>query len=129
MENKTMLNEEIKREFSELAGLQAGTDEHRHAVDDVTKLMDRVIELEKIEADYYERHEARESERELKLQQLKQERRFGVLKTVAEVGATLFTLGVSVWGLCSAFKFEEEGTISSSPGRGIINNFIPKFKR
>lgn len=46
---ETLLNEEIKDEFSEVSKLEVGSDKYKVAVDGLAKLCDRAIELEKIQ--------------------------------------------------------------------------------
>ena len=47
MSIETMLKDEIKDEMEELKKLTPGSEEHKIATDSVTKLYDRVIEMEK----------------------------------------------------------------------------------
>lgn len=129
MSIKTMLNEEIQSEFSELAKIEVGTEPYKTTVEGLTKLVDRMIEIEKVEAECYDRDKAFESERALKLQQMREERNDRIVKNCIAVGSTLLGVGVTIWGACATFKFEEEGSISTTLGRGFINKFIPNFKR
>jgi hypothetical protein len=126
MNIKNLLDEEIQDEFNALAKLEVGSDSYRGTVDGLTKLMDRAIELKKFEAERDERIEARESEQSLKLQQLREDRKDRIAKNCIAVGTALLGVGVTIWGTCATFKFEEEGTISSVIGRGFINKLIPK---
>lgn len=129
MSIKTMLNEEIQSEFSELAKIEVGTEPYKTTVDGLTKLVDRVIEIEKIEAECYDRDKALEREHEFKLKQMRDERIDRFVKNGITVGTALLGVGVTIWGTCATFKFEEEGTVSSIIGRGFINKLIPNFKK
>ena len=126
MSIKTMLNEEITSEFSELAKIEVGTEPYKTTVDGLTKLVDRMIEMEKIEAECYDRDQAFESERALKLQQMREERNDRIVKNCIAVGTALLGVGVTIWGTKATFEFEKEGTISSIMGRGFINKLFPK---
>lgn len=126
MNIKTMLNEEIQSEFSELAKIEVGTEPYKTTVDGLTKLMDRVIEIDKIEAESYDRAEALEREHELKLKQMREDRIDRIVKNGIAVGTALLGVGVTIWGTKATFEFEKEGTISSIMGRGFINKLFPK---
>lgn len=126
MSMKTMLNEEIQSEFSELAKIEVGTDPYKTTVDGLTKLMDRVIEIDKIEAESYDRAEALEREYELKLKQMREDRIDRIVKNGIAVGTALLGVAVTIWGTKATFEFEKEGTISSIMGRGFINKLFPK---
>lgn len=126
MSMKTMLNEEIQSEFSELAKIEVGTDPYKTTVDGLTKLMDRKIEIDKIEAESYDRAEALEREYELKLKQMREDRIDRIVKNGIAVGTALLGVAVTIWGTKATFEFEKEGTISSIMGRGFINKLFPK---
>ena len=59
MKNETMLHDEIKAELEELSKLEVGSDEYETAVNGISKLMDRAIEMEKFESDAKERIDTR----------------------------------------------------------------------
>lgn len=126
MSNKSMLNEEIQSEFSALKKIAVGTEEHKIAVDGLTKLMDRAIEIDKIDAESYDRAEALEREHELKLKQMRDDRIDRIVKNGITVGTALLGVGVTIWGAKATFEFEKEGTVSSIMGRGFINKLFPK---
>lgn len=126
MSIKTLLDAEIQDEFSQLAKMEVGTEEYKTTVDGLTKLVDRAVELKKFEAEHDEKVETRESEYNLKLQQMREDRKDRIAKNCIAVGTTLLGVGVTIWGARATFKFEEEGTISTTIGRGFINKLIPK---
>ena len=45
MKNETMLHDEIKAELEELSKLEVGSDKYETAVNGISKLMDRAIEM------------------------------------------------------------------------------------
>ena len=71
MKNETMLHDEIKAELEELSKLEVGSDKYETAVNGISKLMDRAIEMEKFESDAKERIDSKETELNLKYRQLK----------------------------------------------------------
>lgn len=123
---ETQLNVEMKKEFEELAKMEAGTEKYKTTVDGLTKLMDKAIEIEKIHAEAEEKVENRKAENELKLKQLKSERIDQVTRNaitgVSVVGGFILT----VWGTIKSIKFEETGTITTFAGRSFFNKLFLK---
>lgn len=70
MEIETLLKEEIVDEFSRLSKMEVGTDEYKTAVDGLTKLMDRAIEINKFNEDCKVKEETRKFDAEMKQKQL-----------------------------------------------------------
>ena len=126
MNVKTLLSEEIKSEFEELKNTQLGTDEYKTTVDGITKLTDRFIELEKLEADVAEKKNARLSDLELKQEQLQEEKKDRWIKNGIAVAGIVIPSVITIWGTVKSFQFEKDGTITTIMGRGFINKLLPK---
>ena len=126
MSNKTLLNDEIKNEIEGLSRLQVGTEEHKQAVDSVTKLMVQANELEKSEFEKREKIESREIETELKLKQLEEDKKDRWVRNSIALAGVVLPLVVTIWGTKASFKFEETGTITTTMGRGFLNKLLPK---
>ena len=124
MSIQKLLREEIESEFKELSKITPGGDEYRVAVDGITKLMDRAIELEKNEIDRQDRIDARDSENELKTKQMEDEKKDRFVKNLLAGVGTIGGLVVTIWGAKKAWKFEETGTVASPVGRSFINKLI-----
>lgn len=124
MSIQRLLREEIESEFKELSKITPGGDEYRVAVDGITKLMDRAIELEKNEIDRQDRIDARDSENELKTRQMEDEKKDRFVKNLLTGVGTIGGLVVTIWGAKKAWKFEETGTVASPVGRSFINKLI-----
>ena len=124
MSIQKLLREEIESEFKELSKITPGGDEYRVAVDGITKLMDRAIELEKNEIDRQDRIDARDSENEFKTRQMEDEKKDRFVKNLLTGVGTIGGLVVTIWGAKKAWKFEETGTVASPVGRSFINKLI-----
>lgn len=109
----TKLNVEIEEKFDELAKLDPTTKEYSAAVDSVTKLMDRAIEIEKLESS--------ETQSE---KQMEEDRKSRLVKNCIDVGSVVLPLAVTIWGAKASFKFEETGTITTSVGRKFMDKII-----
>ena len=102
MSIQRLLREEIESEFKELSKIAPGGDEYRVAVDGITKLMDRAIELEKNEIDRQDRIDARDSENELKTKQMEDEKKDRFVKNLLTGVGTISGLVVTIWGAKTA---------------------------
>ena len=113
MSMTTKLSVEIEDKLDELANLDASTKEYSAAVDNVTKLMDRAIEIEKLE------YSGTQNEK-----QMKEERKSRLVKNCIDVGSIVLPIAVTIWGARASFKFEETGTITTSVGRKFMDKII-----
>ena len=123
---ETLLHEEIQDGFDALSKMERGTEIHKTTVDEVAKLFDKAIEIEKIEIEAKEKAKAREIEASLKRVQMEEDRKDRRFKNGIAVGGIVLPLAVTIWGTFKTLKFEEEGTVTTIMGRGFINKLIPK---
>ena len=123
---ETLLHEEIQDGFDALSKMERGTEIHKTTVDEVAKLFDKAIEIEKIEIEAKEKAKAREIEESIKLAQIEEDRKDRRVKNGIAVGGIVLPLAVTIWGTFKTLKFEEEGTVTTIMGRGFINKLIPK---
>ena len=123
---ETLLHEEIQDGFDALSRMERGTETHKTTVDEVAKLFDKAIEIEKLEMEAKEREKAREIEASLKRAQMEEDRKDRRVKNGIAIGGIVLPLAVTIWGTCKTFRFEETGTVTTMMGRGFINKLIPK---
>ena len=118
MSIEKMLHEEITNDFEKLHETEFGTDQYRSGVDSVAKLVDKAIELKKIETDA-----------ELKKAEQKNENRNRLVGHILTGVTTAAGIGVTVWGTVKSIRFEKDGVITTLMGKNFINSlgkFIPK---
>ena len=115
MDIQTLLNKEVKHELEDLSTMELGTEQYKATVDGITKLVDRTIELEKIEIAC--------QEKDVQMREEKVDRwvRHGIA-----VGGIIIPVVVTIWGTVKSFEFEKEGTVTTMMGRGFINKLLPK---
>lgn len=123
---ETLLHEEIQDGFDALSRMERGTEIHKTTVDEVAKLFDKAIEIEKIEIEAKDKAKAREIEASLKRAQMEEDRKDRRVKNGIAIGGIVLPLAVTIWGTFKTLKFEEEGTVTTIMGRGFINKLIPK---
>lgn len=126
MSIKTKLHIEIDEGFDKINEMEIGTDQHKAAVDEIVKLMDRAIELEKVENDAEDKKKTRENDKALRLKQMEDENKDRLMRNCLTGASILSGIGVTVWGALKSWKFEETGTITSTAGRKFINNLFSK---
>lgn len=126
MSMKTLLNEEIENEFKLLGKMQPGTDEYKATVDGLTKLVDRAIEIDKVNNENREKIELREFDEQFRLTQAGSESRDRLIKNCIAVAGIVIPSVITIWGTVKSIEFEKEGTITTIMGRGFINKLLPK---
>lgn len=109
------LRAEIDRELEELKKLTVGSEEHSAAVDRITKLWDRLIEIERLEGEGYDKTESRKDE--------KKNRLIGYIISGLSIAVPAV---VNVWAFKKSMKFEEVGTITSQAGREMFKRLFSR---
>lgn len=112
---ENLLHEEIAVEFEKLSKLEPGTAEHEKAVNSLSKLVDKAMEMEKFNVEYEE-----------KQVQADEDRKDRIIKNVLTGLGIILPIGVTIWGTNKTLKFEETGTVTTLMGRGFINKLLPK---
>lgn len=126
MKIETLLHEEIKAEFEELRKIKVGSEEYRIAVEGMSKLIDKGIEIDRLNNEHQEKVDAREDENYFKLEEMKESKKNQKISHCIAIGGILIPVGVTIWGTLKSLKFEETGTVTTIMGRGFINKLLPK---
>lgn len=117
MSMTTKLHVEIEDRLDDISKLDSTTKEYAMAVDSTTKLIDRAIEIEKLETS--------ETQSE---KQMKEERKARLIKNLIDIGAIVLPLGVTLWGVKASLYFEDENTVTTTVGRKFMDKLF-NFKR
>ena len=126
MKNETLLHEEIQSEFEELKTLEVGSDKYKTTVDGLTKLMDRAIEIDKLNDGAEERRDARDIDAELKQEQLEADIKDRKVRNAISLAGIIIPTAVTIWGTLKSLKFEESGTLTTNAGRNFMNRIFKK---
>lgn len=126
MKVETVLHDEILSELEELKKLQVGSDEYRTAVDGISKLVDRAIEYDKLDAECNDKSLNRGFDEDYKLQQAEDEKRDRRIKNGIAIAGLVVPAVITIWGTIKSLDFEKEGTVTTIMGRGFINKLLPK---
>lgn len=123
---RELLDEEIQVEFEKLSKLEVGSESYKAAVDGLTKLVDRAVEIDKTEMENATKIEAQNIENDLKALQIKEDNRDRWVRNGIAIAGIVVPSVLTVWGTLKSFKFEETGTVTTILGRGFINKLLPK---
>lgn len=117
MSMTTKLYVEIEEKLDEVNELDPTTKEYGMAVDSVTKLIDRAIEIEKLETSEIQNEK-----------QMKEERKSRLVKNLIDVSGIILPLAVTLWGVKASLYFEDSNTVTTTVGRKFMDRMF-NFKR
>ena len=126
MKNEQLLHDEIEDEFNCLKDLEVGTEQYKVTVDGLVKLVDRAIEIDKLNLEAEEKSKNRKNDKEFKQQQMEDEKKDRLIRNCISAAGIIIPSLLTIWGTFKTFKFEQEGTVTTIMGRGFINKLLPK---
>lgn len=129
MKNELMLHEEIESELEELGKLGVGSDEYKVAVDGITKLMDRAIKIDELNANAQDKVESREAEYDFKQKQMNAEKKDRIVKNIITGFSIGIPAAVAIWGTIVTLKFDEVGTVTSIAGKEHTRKIFNLFRK
>lgn len=126
MNLETLLYDAIETDFEELVNAKDKPEERRAIVDELTKLMDRAIEMEKVNNDCTDKTEIRENDKVLKEQQFEDEKKDRWVRNAISTAGVVLPILVTIWGTKVSLEFEKEGTITTFAGRNFFQKLFPR---
>ena len=128
MSLEKLLDKELESSINCLEDIPLGTEEYKASVDAITKLLDKSIELKKLEIETDDKIKTREFEESIKTQQMEDEKKDRIIKNWLTGASIVIPAGCGIWGFINSIKFEETGTITTLSGRSILGSIL-KFKK
>ena len=132
---KNLLCEEIEEEILKLSSLEAGSKEKSTAINDLATLYRLKIEETKTELEFDEKRERRfmeinqsDSDTRIKKSQLEADEKDRYFRLGIEVAGIILPLIFYAAWMKRGFRFEENGTFTSTTFRGLFNRFKPTRK-
>lgn len=119
---RTLLDDAIETGFNELDKMVVGSEPYKITTEQLTKLSDRLIEVDKLELET----ETQKADKELRAEQMKKDQIDRYLKHVLTAVSVLGGFALTFWGAKASWMFEETGTVTSTAGRKFINNLFFK---
>ena len=126
MNIESLLGSEIQEEFEELKKAVLGSEEYKITVDGLTKLVDRAIEIDKINSENDLKIDELVKEIDIKTRQMDEEKKNRRVQNGIAIAGLVIPTAVTIWGTLKSFKFEETGTVTTIMGRGFIQKLLPK---
>ena len=105
MNIETLLNEEIEDQLDEISKLDLGSESYKVAVDGVVKLIDRKIEMDKIEIEKTDKIENRKIDDDWKRKQMKDEKLDRWIKNGVAIAGIIIPSAITIWGTVKSFEF------------------------
>lgn len=127
MSLKTLIDIAVEDGFEKLDKMEVGSEQYKTTTEQLTKLSDRIIEIDKMELERETQKANREVDKELRVKQMKQDQIDRYLKHGLTAVSVLGGFALTFWGAKASWLFEETGTVTSTAGRKFINClFFPK---
>ena len=141
------LETEILEDLNGLGDMELGSEEYKVATEGLAKLMDRAIELKRVDADIIRENTKNDIEREsleikkaeleikeeqfkldleLKEKQLANDKKDQLIRNGIAIAGIVIPSVITIWGTLKSLKFEETGTVTTIMGRGFIGKLLPK---
>lgn len=116
---------EVLEEMSILEKADIGSDVYKSAVDGITKLVDRINEIKRIQADCDEKAKASEFDAELRRKQQEDEQRNRLIGHILTGASIVIPAIITIWGTVKSFEFEQTGTVTTLLGRKLVGRCVP----
>ena len=126
---KEALDGEISTELEVLDSMETNSEDYKIMVEGLTKLIDRSMELEKIEISKAQEAEKIKNEAKkmkFEAEQAKTNKIFQWIGYGISAAGIVIPVAVTIWGTKVTLNFEKEGTVTTMMGRGFINKLLPK---
>lgn len=128
MDIKTLMEAEIEERLNDLKEMEVGTDEHEATLNEIAKLVDRKIEMDKLDVERADKIELRQYEIDLKERQMKEEKTGRWTRDITNWVNLGIGAGLLIWGTFVSINFEREGTFTTTAGRKNVQRVLSWFK-
>lgn len=124
MSIKHDLIEEFNNQLEEVSKMEVGTEKYKITMDGVTKLADRIIEIEKCEAESDIAEETRINNELSKAEELRIDKRDKIIRNVIEGVKVVGGFGLTAWAFVAAMNFEKEGVLTTEGGKAALRSLL-----
>jgi uncharacterized membrane protein YcjF (UPF0283 family) len=123
---EALLENRIQHDFEQLKNMEVDSESYKATVDELVKLLDRNIEIKKVNNDIQDKTESRKVETELKREEMETNKKDQWIKNGLTAAGIVLPLTVTIWGVFKTFEFEKEGVVTTIMGRSFINKLMAK---
>lgn len=125
MSIKSSLIEEFEDQIKEVRKMELGTEQSKIAIDGITKLADRIIEIENHEEEESDKELARLRDDAFKSEQLAIDKRDRFIRNCIEGVKVVGGLGIATWAFVASMHFERDGKlITTEGGRSALKQLL-----
>lgn len=126
MDIENLLYDEIETDFEKLRKDDLEPEKRKATVDELAKLMDRAIEMKRLENESKDKAEARLSEQAVELQKLEEDKKDRIVRNIIGGAGVILPLLVTIWGTKVSMEFEKEDSFTTIAGRNFVSNLFRK---
>ena len=126
MSVKTLVTQEICEEITELGKMELGTETSKTAINGVGVLMDKAIDLEKLEIER-QKIELEAEKVDIERDKVELDKKDRKIKNRITIGTAAAGAGITVGMGLLAYIYEERGTITTKPGNKFVDRALNYF--
>ncbi len=115
---RELLMEDYNKNGEYLAVVKPNDENHGKLLKDRDDIRKELIQVDTVVM------EAENKKAEIEAENKREKIRNGIT-----IGTFAITSMISIWAVIKTFRFDQEGTVTSTLGRGILSGLIPKFKK
>lgn len=128
MSVRRILVEEFESEMEELKKMEVGSDQYRITVEGITKIVDRINEIDNKANELALKDSIQTNEYILKEQQIKTEKRSRDITVWTTVGIASMQIIAAGLAFIASVNFEREGTFTTEGGRSALRQLLKFVK-
>lgn len=112
---------------SKLDGLSLDDKKAEVLVKERDNIRNELIEYDKSVKELELKKQLSENDVKLKSKQLTTEQKNELMRNGIAIGTFLISTTVSIFTIVKTFRFDEESSVTSTMGRGVLNGVVPKL--
>ena len=112
---------------SKLDGLSLDDKKAEVLVKERDNIRNELIEYDKSVKELELKKQLSENDVKLKSKQLTTEQKNELIRNGITIGTFLISTTVSIFTIVKTFRFDEESSVTSTMGRGVLNGVVPKL--
>ena len=112
---------------SKLDGLSLDDKKAEVLIKEQDNIRNELIEYDKSVKELELKKQLSENDVKLKSKQLTTEQKNELMRNGIAIGTFLISTTVSIFTIVKTFRFDEESSVTSTMGRGVLNGVVPKL--
>lgn len=129
MSIKNNLIEEFNSQLEEVSKMEVGSEKYKIAMDGITKLADRITDIEKLESEQSLKYDRQTMDDHFKEKQMKADKQDKLIGHVIDGVKVCGGLGLTAWAFVASMNFEKNGHLFSTEGGKNALRSILKFMK